>query len=366
MSEVLSYKCPNCDAPLIFDAKSGEMSCEYCGTHFSAEDTKEYIDALEKGRAEDSYEWESYTEESGSGDWSDDEKAGMRVYVCPSCGGEVIGDEHTVATSCPYCGNPTVISENASSFYRPDFIIPFKISLEEAKAALKKHYKGKLLLPREFSEANHIEEIKGIYVPFWFFDCDTDSNITYKATRVRHWSDSNYNYTETSHYLIKRAGTLAFESIPADASTKIDDTVMQAIEPFGKGSRVDFSSSYLSGFLADKYDVESEQLKPVVNRRVRESVLDAFRSTVHGYTTVIPSDSNVNIKSGRIKYGLMPVWLLNTKYNEKQYTFAMNGETGKFVGNLPVSWKRFFGFLFGIAGALSAVTTLILAISELI
>lgn len=362
MSEVLSYKCPNCDAPLIFDAKTGEMSCEYCGTNFSAEDTKEYIDAIETEKNEDSYEWESYGNESGSGDWSESEKNGMRSYVCPSCGGEVIGDAHTAATACPYCGNPTVISENVKDFFKPDIIIPFKITKDRAKQALKDHYKGKRLLPKSFSDENHIEEIKGIYVPFWFFDCDTDSHITYKATRTRIWSDHNYNYTETSHYLIKRGGTLSFEAIPADGSSKIDDTIMQSIEPFNKNDMVEFSSSYLAGYLADKYDVDSEKLKPVINSRVKATVEQTFRSTVQGYSTVIPSSSNVNIKDGKIRYGLMPVWLLNTKYNDKQYTFAMNAQTGKFVGDLPMCKKRFFGHLFGIAGVLAAIGTAILAV----
>ncbi len=362
MSEVQVYKCPCCDAPLIFDADSGGMHCEYCGTKFSAEDTKEYIDALEKEKKQDVYEWEQYG--SGSGKWTDEELKGIKGYICPSCGGEVIGDEHTASMKCPYCGNPTIVGENVSGTFKPDVIIPFKITKEEAKAALLKHYKGKLLLPKEFKDENHIDEIRGLYVPFWFYDCDTDSNLTYKATRVRHWADSRYNYTETSHFLIKRAGTLSFNSVPADGSSKLDDTIMQSIEPFRTSDMVEFSSSYLSGFSADKYDIEPDVLKPTVNARVKQSVINAFRSTVHGYTTVIPATTNVNIKEGRIKYGLMPVWMLNTKYHDKQYTFAMNGDTGRFVGDLPVSWKRFFAFLFGIGVSLSAVGTLILFIAE--
>ncbi len=363
MTEVKSYKCPNCDAPLIFDAESGGMHCEYCGTKFSAEDTKEYIDAIESETAEDSTEWEDY---SAAEDFSDEERSGMRSYVCPSCGGEVIGDEHTAATLCPYCGNPTVISANVSNFFKPDLIIPFKVTKEEAKEALLKHYRKKPLLPKEFSEKNHIEEIKGIYVPFWFFDCDTKSNITYKATKVRHWSDSNYNYTETRHFLVRRGGTLAFEAIPADGSSKINDTIMQAIEPFSKSAMVEFSPTYLSGFLADKYDVDSETVKPIVSGRVRQSVADAFRSTIVGYTSVIPTSTNININAGKVRYGLMPIWLLNTKYNEKQYSFAMNAETGKLVGDLPVSWKRFWGYFLGITGALSVLSSVVLAILELL
>ena len=357
MSEVVSYKCPCCNAPLVYDAKKGTMSCEYCGTNFSAEDTADYIDAMQTEGAEDVYEWEEYSSESGSGDWTEDEKTGMRTYICPSCGGGVIGDENTVATSCPYCGNPTVISENTEDVFKPDMIIPFKVTKDEAKAALKKHCKGKHLLPKFFADDNRIEEIKGIYVPFWFFDCDTDSDISYRATRSRFWSDSNYNYTETSHFLVRRAGTLSFEGIPVDGSSKIDNIVMQSIEPFNKADMVPFEKTYLAGFLADKYDVDPDILKPGINQRVKNSVDMAFRSTVRGYSSVVTTSSNVNIKQGKVRYGLMPVWILNTNYNGKTYSFAMNGDTGKFVGDLPISWKRFWGYLVGITAAITVVGT---------
>ncbi len=358
MSEVKTYKCPRCSAPLIFDPEGGGMMCEYCDTKFSAEDMKEYVSSIEEENATDSYEWEAYT--SKNGEWTEDEKSGMRTYVCPSCGGEVIGDENTVATTCPYCGNPTIMADNTENVYKPDIIIPFAFTKEQAKEALLKHYKGKWLLPKCFKDTNKIEEIKGIYVPFWFFDCDTDSIISYNATRVATWSDGDYIYTKTSHYLVRRGGKLSFENIPADGSSKIDDVVMQSIEPFDASGMIDFSANYLSGFFADKYDVDSEELMPVINDRVKRSVEDTFRSTVVGYNTVVTRSSKVDLSHGKIRYGFMPVWLLNTKYKEKLYTFAMNGQTGRLVGDLPVSMGRFFAFLGGIFAACTAIGTAIL------
>lgn len=355
MNKVETYKCPCCDAPLIFDPESGEMRCEYCDTKFSAEDTKAYIDSLEAEKLKDDYEWEEYTAESGSGDWSGEEKSALRTYVCPSCGGEMVGDENTVAVICPYCGNPTIVAENTRDVFKPDVLIPFKYKKEQAKEALKKHYRSKPLLPKCFKEENKIEEIKGIYVPFWFFDCATDSEITYNATRVRHWSDANYMYTETSHYLVRRGGTLDFEMIPADGSSKIADDIMQSIEPFDKEEMIPFSSNYLAGFLADKYDVDAETLKPTVNERVKGTVVDAFRNTVIGYSGVSLRNANIRLKDGKIKYGLMPVYLLSTKYKDKTYTFAMNGQTGKFVGDLPISFAKSAAYFGGIFAACSAL-----------
>lgn len=141
VSEVKTYKCPCCGAPLVFDPETGEMACEYCDTKFSAEDTKAYIDSLEVDEGKDSYDWDNYDKNSGSGDWSDEEKSMIKSYICPSCGGEVIGDENTVATICPYCGNPTIMSENARDVFKPDVLIPFKYKKEDAVEALKKYYK---------------------------------------------------------------------------------------------------------------------------------------------------------------------------------------------------------------------------------
>lgn len=355
VSEVKTYKCPCCNAPLVFDPETGGMKCEYCDTKFSAEDTKAYIDSLEVDEGKDSYNWEDYDKDSGSGDWSEEDKSTLRSYICPSCGGEVIGDVNTVATICPYCGNPTIMAENARDVFKPDVLIPFKYKKEDAVEALKKYYKKKPLLPSCFKDENKIEEVKGIYVPFWFFDCDTDSDITFNATRVRTWSDSNYIYTKTSYYLVRRSGTLAFENIPSDGSSKIDDAIMQSIEPFDASEMIPFSSNYLAGFLADKYDVDAEKLKPEVNERVKQTVLDAFRDTTVGYTTITPRSTNIRLKDGKVKYGLMPVYLLNTTYRGKTYSFAMNGQTGRFVGDLPVSWGRYAAWLTGIAAGSTAV-----------
>jgi len=115
---------------------------------------------------------------------------------------------------------------------RPDLVIPFKYDKKAAIAALQNHCKGKPLLPKVFKDENHIKEVKGVYVPVWLYDTDADADMRYKATRLRHWSDSHYNYTETTHFLVTRAGSVGFENVPVDGSTKMADELMESIEPF--------------------------------------------------------------------------------------------------------------------------------------
>lgn len=199
-----------------------------------------------------------------------------------------------------------------------------------------KHLTGKRLLPKVFKDQNHIDEIKGIYVPFWLFDTDVDAQIRYRASRVRTWSDEDYNYTETSYYMVHRGGSIGFEHVPVDGSSKMADDLMESIEPYDFSEAVDFQTAYLAGYLADKYDVTAEASIDRANKRVKRSTEDSFAGTVQGYTTVRTEYSSVQFRGGKARYALYPVWLLNTTWNGNKYTFAMNGQTGKFVGDLPV------------------------------
>ena len=313
------------------------------------------LDEQLKNEPADDMQWES----TAGNEWESGETDGLRTYVCKSCGGEIVGDETTGATSCPFCGNPVVMMGQFSGALKPDYVIPFKLDKNAAKEALKKHYQGKRLLPKVFKDANHIDEIKGIYVPFWLFDADANADIRYKATRTSHWSDSDYNYTKTDYYSIWRSGSLGFCGVPVDGSSKIENDLMESIEPFDFSQAVDFQTAYLAGYLADKYDVDAEQSIVRANERIKTSTEQAFQSTVQGYVTVIPEYSGVRLFNTNAKYALYPVWILNTSWNGKKYTFAMNGQTGKLVGDLPLDKSALMKWRIALTGIVGAAAFLI-------
>ena len=205
-------------------------------------------------------------------------------------------------------------------------------------------------MPKVFKDQNHIDEIKGIYVPVWLFDADADASIRYKATKVRAWSDQNYDYTETSFYAVSRGGKIGFERVPVDGSSKMDETLMESIEPFNFSEAVNFQTAYLAGYLADKYDVDSEQSIGRANERIKKSTENEFAATVQGYATVIPEATSIRLQNGKAKYALYPVWLLNTTWNGNKYVFVMNGQTGKFAGDLPLDKAAYKKWLFGLTG----------------
>lgn len=331
MAVLQEYKCPCCGGAITFDSTLQKMKCPYCDTEFEMETLVSYDDALNTAQS-DQMHWET---EAGS-DWQAGESDGLRVYVCKSCGGEIVADETTGASSCPYCDNPIVMMGQFAGELKPDFVIPFKLDKKAAVAALNRHYGGKKLLPNVFKNQNHIEEVKGIYVPVWLFDANAHAQIRYKATKTRTWSDSRYSYTEVSHYLIRRSGSIGFERVPVDGSSKMNDTLMESIEPYRFSDAVDFQTAYLAGYLADKYDVDAETSIERANARIKKSTEDAFAKTVNGYDSVVPDNTSVQLENGHAKYALYPVWLLNTDWKGKKYTFAMNGQTGKLVGDLPL------------------------------
>ncbi len=356
MADLFEYKCPCCGGVIEFDVKTQKPKCPYCDTEFELETLKGYDEDL-KDEHEEANNWENVESE-----WQEGEKDGLRVYVCNTCGGEVICDDTTAATHCPYCSNPIIMKGQLSGDLRPDLVIPFKLDKAAAKAAYQRHITGKRLLPKVFKDQNHIDEIKGVYVPFWIYDAKTDADIRYRATRVRTYTTPTHNCVETSYYSIVRGGTLDFERVPVDGSTKMADDLMESIEPYDFSEAVDFQTAYLSGYLADRYDVSMEDSRARASERVKKSTEDVFRSTVNGYATVTRESGSVGIGSGKARYVLYPVWLLNTTWQDKKFTFAMNGQTGKFVGNLPVDKGLYWKYLLGGAAVFSAIIFILLNI----
>lgn len=351
MSNIQEYKCPKCGGKVEFDSASQKMKCPYCDSIFEIE---EFEDVKEE-HIPDSMEWGSVDAEN----WNEDETGDMSLYICNSCGGEIIADESTVATACPFCDSPVVLKGKIAGDYKPDYVIPFKLDKKEAKEALKKYYEGKKLLPKVFKDENHIDEIKGIYVPFWIFDADVDVEASYNATRTTHTRSADYEITHTDHYRLYRSGSMTFKKIPVDSSIQIQDEMMESIEPFNFDEAVPFKKAYLSGFLANRYDVNEEDCQNRANERLKNTAASHIRSSVVGYETVAPIHMNMNLKKGDTQYALYPVWFLNTKWNGKNYHFAMNGQTGKFVGELPMDKSLYTKYL-GMYGAIAAVIAYII------
>ena len=341
MAEQLSnYKCPNCGGPLRFDPKEQKLKCEYCDSLFTQEEVDQFYRPSEQAAAAEGTDtkWDTDT-----GQWTAEEAAHMRAYSCPSCGAQLIADENTAVTVCPYCNNPTVV---AGQFVtkKPQFLLPFQLDKDKAVQILSEFYKGKPMLPRAFKSQNHIREIKGVYVPFWLYNGVMDANMTFNGERVHQFTQGDDIITETSHYVITRRGTVSFSGVPADASSKMPDEYMDAIEPFDYTKLVDFDTMYMAGYMADSYDVDEDKDRERADLRMTNSTVSTISGTVAGFTGVAPISANINRIDGAAAYAFLPVWLLCTTWQGKNYLFAVNGQSGKIAGDMPtdnslmISW----------------------------
>ena len=353
MSNVNEYKCPNCGGTVQFDSGTQNMKCEFCDSEFSVE-AMEAESVANQNMSDSEIKWNDL-----NSDWGDENK-GMKVYLCNSCGGEIVCDETTSATKCPYCDSQVTMKGAFEGDYRPDIIIPFQLDKKSAKEKYLSFIGNRFFLPKDFKDKNHIDEIKGLYVPEWLFDCDVSASVMYDATKVRTWSDSNYIYTKTSHFNVYRSGDMSFAAIPVDGSSKMPDELMESIEPFDVSKAVDFKTAYLAGYLSDKYDVGVEESLPRANERIRNSAADALRKTVTaGYSSITTKNSGVNTNRGINRYALYPVWILNTTYKGKKHVFIMNGQTGKMAGDMPINKGKFFGVGLGVTAAITTVLYII-------
>lgn len=353
-SQVTNYKCPACTGPLHFVGSSGKLECDYCGSKYEVEEI-EAILAEENERAA------AAAAEAGEDPYAEymGVEEGMKSYTCPSCGAQMLCEANTAATCCPYCGNQTVVPGQFAGDFRPEFLIPFRTDKEQAVEALKNHYKGKVLLPKSFVDGNHVEDIQGVYVPFWMYDCEASGRVLYDAKTVEKRTNGNTEITTTKYYDVLREGNIYFDKVPVDASARMPDGHMDSIEPFDYGELKSFSMAYMPGFLAEKYDLECDECAARAEKRVSETFVDEIDKTVRGYQSKSIRDQSIQVEEAEAHYAMLPVWLLATRWNDQSFLFAMNGQSGKLVGDLPMDKGKFWGWLGGVSAALILIMELI-------
>lgn len=333
---VQTYKCPCCDAPLSFNGENDSLHCASCGNDFSVRTLEQLSEAQLHSNEKSKFDWSEYTPRS----YDSEDDVNLADYTCSSCGAQITADEAVGAAVCPYCGNTNIIKSQFEGNLKPDCLIPFKLDKKAAIDCFCSDFAKLPFLPDTFKSKKRLEEMQGLYVPFWLFDCDCNADITYNAQQVTSWSDSRYDYVKTDYYKLLRSGTAAFANIPADASKKMDDTYMEALEPYDYNEAVNFNTAYLSGFAAEKYDVTSKECIERANERVKNSTERVFSSTTDNYVSVTPESTYINFSGSKIRYALLPVWVFNVKYQNEIYRFAINGQTGKVAGRYPLDKKK--------------------------
>lgn len=328
----INTKCPTCGAPITFSPTSKKWECEYCENKYTLEELQKYNNASNEKHNTTEDEYNNYS-----------------TYLCKECGAEIIADEHTTATFCLYCGNTAILKNKLSGEFRPKKIIPFSIEKDCTISAFKNLSKRFPLMPKEFNNEKNIEKITGVYIPFWLYNVLVSGGIDAKGTKITSWSRGNTRYTKTDIYQLIRDGSMNFEKIPVDGSSKFDNSIMNSIEPFNYQELIDYNHAYLSGFLAEKYDVDSESADDIAIERALNSAKNQMLDDMGSYSTKTIVSNSLKSDEATSEYVLLPVWMVNVKYKNEYYIFAMNGQTGKFIGNIPLDKNkaiRYFIFIF--------------------
>lgn len=305
------FKCKNCGGNVVYHPEKHSMFCPFCDSENSEERTDENLGEL---------------------------------TICPNCGGEVKVQEHTSATQCPSCDCYLIFNERVEGAFAPKTIIPFQLSKETCKRSIKDKFKKYLFAPTDFLAEARLNEIQGVYVPYWFYDYDTHWDFQAEGTKIRSWTSGNTQYTETSYYDIVRDMDIRFQKIPVDASVQMPDDVMDLMEPFNYGQLEDFSPEYISGFYAEKYNMPSNAVEERARKKMTDDADRLLMDSYSGYSSVKVQRRNLQLRDSRSDYGLLPVWKYIYTYQGKEYPFYMNGQTGKIVGNPPISKKKLWAY----------------------
>ena len=353
---VVSYKCPRCGGGMKYQPGVG-FKCEYClsvstqeelDAFYAAQDSKDEAASAEEQAATPSYgEVQPHTADSGE----------AALYTCPSCGAEVITEATTAATTCHYCHNPIVLSANLGGQFNPDIVIPFTISKEQAAEQFKKHCSDRFFLPKDFYSEQSIQNLYGVYYPYWIVDSRVSGS--YRANGIKRTSTrvGNDRRVTTHIYKVERSGNIEMNNLTNAALKKADQTILKYIQPFKPEGFIDFSMSYLSGFRAEKRDVERFDLTPTVEKQKREYTKQLLSDTVKGYDTVSDEFLDLDTLDEEWKYALLPVWILVYSYAGQTFTYGINGQTGKSYGELPIDNKKLnlFTVIVGIVVAILAI-----------
>jgi len=323
--DAIEYKCPNCNADLKFDPAAQKLSCEYCLSSFTIDEIRKiYSENIVPPTQQEAQIRDEFAEHTN-------------LYHCASCGADIMCDDQQTALFCYYCHNPVILAGKMTGSYKPHKVIGFRLTREQAVDKFKHWCGSRMFIPKDFRSEQQIEKITGLYVPFWVADCNIKADFNALGKKVRTWSTGSYVYTETKEFRVLRNADIITVGIPADGESKIDDLLMESIEPFDYSEMKDFSMSYLSGFFADKYDVDKAEVFPRIRSRASQASKNVIRDSVGKYSSLAVTTEDYKIMNTDWKYAMLPVWFMTYKYKDVIYEFAVNGQTGKLAGTPPLN-----------------------------
>ena len=316
--------CKNCAGTLVFDPTKHELVCKICGQTFAAEDISDYSEELLSDDI-NTLRKRSHITESSYYD--------ANIYTCNHCGAEVLIHGSESSTFCIYCGNPAIVFSRVSKQVKPDGIIPFKITKEQALANVKEQVSGAAFVPSELKDFK-IDKIRGIYIPYWLVDVSFHDAIVVDTLRF----NNDNEVVGTDHYGI--AGSCEFRGVMCDASTRFANDMSFKLEPYFLKDMVDFDPDYLAGFYSDVSDISLKELRNLATKRCDLMFREMVSNRVPGKGYTVRDCSPAADLHNDPVYAMFPVWCLTYTFEDLPHTILVNGQTGKVVGAVPFDRKK--------------------------
>lgn len=332
-----SYKCPACGAPIEYNAQNQNFTCEYCLKQFTEQQMIDYFAAQDKQAEEramrDAAEEQARQASSAAGS----DNVHVNSYHCNSCGAEVVTDSTTQATFCYYCHSPVVITDRLVGNFKPDQMIPFSTDKTAANNAFLAWVGKKRYVPGDFAKKQHCEKMTGIYLPYWFTDCNVNFNYSAIGESVRTWRVGNTEYIETTTRRHTREGSMFLDDTSIPSYSKVDNDLLNSICNYPLNEMRPFAMPMLSGFFSDQREFDGEAAKKPLADQAHGYALGKVQQSTQNSDVIVNEDFNFDIRPDQPLYTLLPTWMLTYNYLGKIYTFAMNGNTGEVYGELPVN-----------------------------
>lgn len=350
----VTFPCSGCGGPMLFDSEAQNLKCQYCGREEAIEDS---------GSQPVEYDLDlSGTDEENAArtDW------GFRKQTlhCESCGGDIVLPELETAAICPFCGSSKVLSQQDTASIKPETVIPFQISMEQAMASFKTWKSKRWFVPNAFKNGNIVARLSGLYIPYWTFDADTDSVYTAErgdyhyrtVTRTRTVNGKTETYTTQERYTVwHRVGgeyDRWFDDVLVPASRRYDGKLLEKLNNFDLSKLKEYRPEYLSGYLAEKYSVPRSEGWQQAKVRIDNAIEVGIKRQIGG-DEIRALRTRTQYSGLTYKHLLLPIWNAGYTYRGKSYRYMVNAQTGLVSGTVPRSpWKITIFVLFCVAAVL--------------
>jgi Zn finger protein HypA/HybF involved in hydrogenase expression len=331
--ETRTFKCRHCGGAISYSATEQQLTCPYCGG-------SQKLDAEEVGRTAAEFEFTLETMERAQYGWGEE----RRELVCEACGAAVAVAPDVLTSSCAFCGSNRVHARDVTGgMLRPTVLVPFTVDKDRLRGLVAEWLGRGWMHPPELRSVRALQELAGVYLPFWTFDADihADWKAEVGTARTHRYRQGGEWKTRTVIDWRWRSGRV---HVPIDdhlvaGTAHVSRVILGKVSPFNLNELVEYEPGYLAGWQAKAYDVQLQEAWKIGKEEMRSRAKSACYSDT-GSSHVRNFRMTADFADERWRYILLPVYLASYPFEERTFQVMVNGQTGQVVGQKPVAWLR--------------------------